>query len=773
MLVEPVAYQVYVSDTPEVFDPDLWNYLITTDEKHLIVAELQLGLAPTMTQATLAWNFGDMSRLDPAGVESEAMDYRKPLDLAGRFVWIHVETDTPLDWVGYIRDEARVNWAEEEYDPGGSPDPLPRRIFGGDQTYTAYGLEYFLAREQVTGTSSRQADRNRRPHTYNTGCGDGRDLDVAKRANKAPSSEDLSYIAPFENTVLPEFDFTTDAVEWAARFVIMHLLLEHGPRDHADALAPLKFLLHDDAHIFLNWYKPTVGELEGRTLWKILDEIIDQRRGLVWWLACEEHTVEFGGDPELVAVIHVTSIATSAVTLPDGALLPAALSIATIDDPNALELLEPVTIFRDGSRRYDRVRVRGARRTTTFSAQGPSVVTTVAAYAYPVLPPNGPESSFAPAWSSDDEDDYVVGVRPTLAAPDQAIYDAMTEDEKQIWNDRFRQNERFERVFRYYDVTLAAQMSPVIQQSTGSVTGWIPADGRVVRLQARTPLRVNTDYADATEPTVNGAITAGDEFVKPFVVGYLPTGAGFLPTTLGEMIAGEPPTSSDGGWRFMHHLSSHKERGFTLGEDSVTDWVGKNVFLAIASGGAGFILRPGGSMAHALAPALPPEFAPSSYGGRGVGWSSMLITASVEWEAYCEGVHPDVAPTAAPIEELLIRIGERARFDYVQLGTVYDLDEHGHVKQVAVAGAIRDDRKLCETVAQLAFQWYGSERAQVTLAMRKTQQPVTVGDLVTAIGTDDAQETVNAIVSQVTHRLEEGGTTIHCNFPELDFADFA
>jgi hypothetical protein len=117
---------------------------------------------------------------------------------------------------------------------------------------------------------------------------------------------------------------------------------------------------------------------------------------------------------------------------------------------------------------------------------------------------------------------------------------------------------------------------------------------------------------------------------------------------------------------------------------------------------------------------------------------------------------------------LYINIGERARLDWMAANTVWDIQD-GALKKTTTGGPLRDDRNLCVQLAQLAYEWYGQSRAQVSMQTNRVEAPPNIGTLITTIGTGAAQETVNAVVSQVTFNLAAGTTNWSAGFEELDF----
>ena len=771
-LVPKPLYEVWTADAlvpPET--PDAWTF-----QPHLKCFGLIEGLAPTIDQATLVWDYGDMARTDyDDGEPEQLMAYVEQAELVGKFVRIVVPSKG-VDWYGRIRDDGVSDLAQETYG-----EEL-YRIFGGSQFFTAYDLKYALARTIICGASSRQVDRNSRPIGYNCGGGDGRSTDAEKKGNRSVSGTASGHPI-FIDSTLYAFSFDDDAVDWTAWDEVVHLLAEQCPRDQDDEPAPCKFCISDESKPFLDWYKPIV-KVEGRSLLDVLNDVIDLRRGLVWRL---EVRVALDDEEIMEAVIHVTSIAPASVPLPDAASLPASTTQVAIDDPNALDLSEPIQYARNNINRWHRVRVRGARRTTTFSAVGAGAVGGLTGYTFPIAI----ESRINKTWSVDDEEAYWQGVRPTLEPDEQTAYDDLADEEKGEQkqadrNDRFRQKKQFERVYQFFSVDAISaaglELSPVLQQETGSVVGDVPMERRTMRLLNTTHMLVSYGYQDASDPEQRGDEEYGTELVKPFALMHLPSGAQFIPTTLGEPVDGGEldDSSTDGGWRFMDKLHATTERGWDVSEGDVDSSYERrfrtNFSMKILSGEPGFAMRASHGSAHALCgiadaaefDAIAPSRHPKEF-----YWQCQLITAATEWDAYCEAVWPVAVPEESPIEELLIDIGERARYDYLAKGTVYDVDAKGHLLQVEQGGPLRDDRKLCESIARIAYLWYGPERSEATFAFHLIQRPWELGTLITTIGLGDAMRTVNAVVSQISHNLEQGGTRVTCNFPEVDFESFA
>lgn len=504
----------------------------------------------------------------------------------------------------------------------------------------------------------------------------------------------------------------TTAVPWTAEDAILYLLQYHGPKDAGGTYRPIQFELAADASPFLSWFKPTVFT-EGRSLWQILNDIISPMRGLTWWLAINlgEFLNEFHVE------IKVSSMATADVSLPDGATLPAALTtttIATVDD-----VLESVSIRRDLSRRFDHVVCRGARRRAVFTVSFDS-------------------GNLEPGWRSADETDYKAGVGSDPRA-----------------NDRYRQAHRFARVYRLFQIpqdwngasndggsvpTSTAYACPKQAQGSSSIIGAEPLNMPGLRLLNAMPIKVGYDYSDATAPTARDPNDINPEWRRPFAV---------------------IDATGSGGWRFSNQMS--------LSDDAV-DTKLKNVGMNVLEGTAGIEFSPPDSMPHTLAlnhfdllTDGDSEHEPV------VDYEALRCTVAAEWDAFCEGKFPLVDGDGEPLQTLYINIGERARQDWLAAGTIYDVVNET-LQTVATGGALRDDRSLCVQVAQIAYQWYGQERAEVQLTTMKPELPADVGDLIDTIGSGAAQEEVNAVVSQIAYDFQSGRVTITAGFSELNFA---
>lgn len=758
------AAVVRVSDVlVEYVDEDSEEWTL---HPYLYCTGLIRGVAPTVSVATLVWQFGHISTPGATNV------YTEPLDLRGKFVCVQYEvpgipsgTETKT-WYGFVPDEQRQDWPEE------TTEVEATQPSGGDQVFEASGLEWFLAGAQVIGLSSKQAELQIRPRTYNSGAGGGnREISLARRANRLAIDEEAE--DPYAEL---KFDYTADAIEWDAAAIVKHLLREHGPRDKDDDYKPIEFVLDEDAIGFLSWYQPTVDNIERSTLAAVLDQVIDRNRGLVWWV--DVGTV----NDELKAIVRVNSAFDEEVEIDEDEdiVVPPNAHLhhwpdASVEEPTAevaklAELftayLEPIQFGRSQATHYDRVRVRGALRTTTFSAS--TTIGEIAGGTTPIF------IAILNGWTSEQEEDYWKGAE-TLVED----YASLTAKEKAGKNDHVRRGTQFEKVYSHFLVTQGNDPSddedgyklwPTFEGITTTITGSIDWSlyRRRLRLSRTTPMLSGAtyempQYASPPDPD------HGEDFVRPFAALNVPA-----------------DSDVDQGWRFVDKLSRRVVEVVTLDDEDVEQRFSHqfktNFAFGVRPSDLGFILEARGGMQHAMAgPIGPPEEyeEPSHYPREyplltpGLWLPDIVATMTIELDGYCEAIWPEGDIEASPIRELPVYIDKRARFDWMVRGTVYDIGAEAELLQATTAGAIRDDRKLCQSLAKLAHAWYDSTRAQVTLVSEALLEPWGVGDLLVEVGTNEAAQDVNAVLTQIQHDFTAGRTTLHFSFPELDFTSLA
>lgn len=665
-----------------------------TVQPHLICTQLTRAVMPTIDSASLLWRVGSI--LQPG--QSTYADY-SPLDLIGSYVRIEIP-DVSVDWVGYIATEGNSRGADR--------DELGGRVLSiQDQQFTAVGLEWFLGRAQVDSAvyyaSANAGLRIERPVGYNIGSGESRSISYEARGNRDTRTSDGQWV------------FAEDpdhAAPWNALQIVDSLLHHHGPRDQTGAPAPIPFgtdIVEADA--YLEWYFPAV-QTENRTVLEVLNAVIDRRRGLVWWL---EYT---NGDPKVT--VRVSSGLSSSIVLPSGSTIPAAISTSAYNFDQDVAVVS-ARVNNDGSQRYDRVRVRGARRQ--------SVMTVSIA-----------DGNLETSWSASAEAAYKTAEG---SDPDK--------------NDRFRQANQFNRVYQAFRIPAnwdgtagngqgggKGFVSPLLPPGSTSVIDGEPYNLHGLRMLRTMPLKAGFDYTNATSPTSNLPANTKPEYLQPFCL-----------------------AKHDGKFVFLDRSAGHIDE-----DTSDSEKLKYSYGMRPMIGEPGFIVRSGGGLPHSLA---KNHFDSGSPGESNVepelDYDEMLFTVCAEWDSYCEGYWPLAVPTATPVQQLLIYTSDRYRLDWLAVNTVYDIDDQGAAKTVGTGGPLQDDRRILEDLARLAYDWYQVSRATLSLEFSNVQEPVALGTLITEIGTSGqpTAQSANATVSQITMQPESGTSSLAAGYAELDF----
>ena len=661
-----------------------------TAQPFLICNRLTRAAMPTIDSASFLWRSGDI--LQPG--ESTFENYPR-LDIGNNYV--RIESPALLiDWIGYVvADNIGRNAAKD--------DNGNLRLESETPSYTAVGLEWFLSRVQVDSSvfykDDDNHDRIQRPVGYNMGMGSGRSVSYASRGNKdTRTSADQSVFAQDSDNAEP----------WDAFQIVENLLFFHGPRDENGDPGPVKFNASSASSANLAWYSPQVPT-EGRSVLDVLGQVIDKNRGLVWW-------TKYDDLDDSISVV-VSSGSPSAVALPSGATLPQAGNLVTYDFDDDIAVASS-SVGRDASRRYDRVKVRGARRRTVMTV---SVA----------------DGNLEESWKPEEETAYK---------------DAEGTDAEK--NDRFRKASRFERVYQAFRIPedwdgkagdgkggTKDYVSPLLPPGSVSVIDGEPFHLHGLRFLRNTPLKAGFDYTDATNATSNLPAKTQPDFLRPFCL----------------VKHGEKFVFGD---RSANHIDE---------DDSSTERLKSSYQLIPLTDEPGFQVRSTG-MPHALAEGHFDGAAESKVEPE-IDYANILFTTAVEWDSYCEGAWPEVVPTASPVQELVIYLGNGLRLDWLAQQTVFDIDESGDVRTVGTGGPIQDDRQVCEDIARVAYEWYSTPRSTLEVSLKNLQAPVAIGDLITKIGTagENYELTINATATQITHDLEKGTTSISAGYSELDF----
>lgn len=181
--------------------------------------------------------------------------------------------------------------------------------------------------------------------------------------------------------------------------------------------------------------------------------------------------------------------------------------------------------------------------------------------------------------------------------------------------------------------------------------------------------------------------------------------------------------------------------------------------------GVGFRLQPSGPP-HSIAAGT---FTGTSEVEATLDYRKFSATFCVECGVYAEGVDTTTPADGFPEEEIVLEAGEGYRLD-----SIYPLTRRG-IKASGEDDAfpdesnelgvfqnliVRDDRPALRYLASLARRYYQTTPKELRVGWRRVHDLVLLGDLVTTIGEELGEESIDSVVAEVTFDFREQRTTI-------------
>lgn len=734
-----------------------------TLQPSLLVQTLQLSVA-SVPQATFRHHYGYI--LTDAGE-----NYVAPLDLTNQ--WVKVEVVPPgattydeyVMWYGVLTTERRSHFGARS--PNGQP--------AGDTEWTAYGVEYLLTRMQITRSYLWDVPDDdykiiNRPLDFN-GFKTDRNGTRFAQPNKQPGADTYYFAADLSgnNGFTPEM--------WTAKSIVNYVIsrlyrntLEPNLSWSDPGVSPSLVLEIDSA---LD-YTPDLVRTQGQTFFDILQQLFSYKRGLTWW-------IQSTGAIELGFSIKVASISAGDLDLTDfDRTIVANSNCVALDLYDSRDVLAAIEV-RDQSTRYKEVVVTGGRQGAVFTV---GIDT----------------DEVVEDWTSADRQEY------NRALSNHAAYATVDRSTAASWNDNYRRSELLRHVFTRFKIDdnwtgLAGTNNEIVWPDldaydwdhkfvgTESVRNiWLHGMRFLPYLPISEKEDLNTASTDTVDNSKPGSIP---DFQKPIVVGRIPdyNGAGATAWVLLDSFR------QAGGWDEL--LSNGG------GDLEVNVRVHDNQF--------GYSLVPSG-MPHMLQLTYD-YFDDGISSGDDVGvshlafgdisYAAIFVTLYAHCDHEIRVQYPSVVEDIHDMRDtLVIRLGDRARYDYVAKGTVIGVTEQlpsGNGKlQTPVGRAIRDDRGLMVDLAFRAYQWYLRDRRALSLSMTTIRSDLKLGQLITriqvaepdvltdvdgnpildvdgepVIADDDSNETVNSVVTHLSYDVEKGNMNVQTQFMEIDFAELA
>jgi hypothetical protein len=652
-------------------------------------------LSPSMPTATLTRDYGAVK-----GFGTTSYTNTSRLDVLGWYVKVVMETDTvagtTATWYGVI--------SHDEDEHKGFVKVGETTLATGTQTLHCYGLEKLLDTEYLSeswvDTGAEAPIVVQLPITFNR--------------NGRPNKNDrliAPAIAPvFEGQAIdPAGTLRPEARWWSSYDIVAYLLAWATPKDSfrtRNARVPFE-MVELWALSFTD--KPELDQ-EGHTVLSLLNRLIDRRRLRSFYLG-----VDTTRTPNVVQLHLVPwNNATVDTGIPDAdVLLPNTNTLNVVYDysQNTASSIRTTRV-----QRYDRIVVRGARRTST--------ATWVVDTGY-----------LTPEWSTAEETAY------EAAASGVTGYAGWDSLKKMQCNAEVRAAEELSAVYSWFKLpdTWAGQNLEVASTSTHIV---FPADADATHIEKQCihevvwepyiPLYEHVDYS--------GTKIADEATAPPRVRSYRQPKAFFKIPTDARWVAGDKIA--------------------TLAEASGSPVVdGRNfrwsAAVYVQPDTRTLEVRVSGEPQHVIAAT---DFTKLT-ADRDVGdWDyrskKMAITATLRDNRYAEGKYPtdgfgDTSFTDTQYG-YVVYAGDGYRLDYVVPTTVIDVETDGTLI-TSTGGYVRDDTDLLNALARVAYEWWNQERVILTLSTTQLTSSVQPGYFIETVGTAGTahRQTVNTVVSEV------------------------
>jgi hypothetical protein len=667
-------------------------------------------LSPTMPTATLVSDYGWI-----CGLAGGVQVYNRvaKLDVIGWYVKVTMETNTLAGdvntWYGVVAG------AEDEHRGVVTYNGMP--LATGCQTIHCYGLEHLLDKEYLAESYVDVGEAAPKvfqvPITFNKDGKPNRNNRL-QPPHDAYCFEGQAYRLTGTDLLKPQW--------WSTRDIVKYLVEWMVPKDSFRTRNQrVPFFLWNAW--YLNGKDHPVLEQEGQTVLSLLNRLIDRRRLRSFFLSVKVSDVPGIIDFILVNVVpwNKDDIDTNIIG-----------SEIVEGNPDRISLLydynqsTSAQLRKTQVNRYDRIIVRGARRTSTATFH-------VAA------------DYLEAAWTAAEETAY------EAAASGEAGYAGWDDLQKQQRNAEVRNAEELSAVYAWFKLPddwgfqvaspSATNVYPVFVDEAGLLAKQYIHD---VVFESSLPLYEHVDYSGAIIADGTAADPPIDIYRQPLVVFKIPTDARY--------VAGDAVST------LMESTG-----------DAVAD--GKNFRWSAACRmqpeTRTFEVRVSGEKQHVIAET---DFTPLAddrdLGDFDYKNKEMLCTLTLRDNRYAEGKYPiDGAGDGTDIDQqfgFVIYAGDALRRDYVVPATVVDVDTAGALV-VSNGGYVRDDTDLLNILARVAYEWWAQERTILTLSTSQLTSAIQVGKFIETIGDSTVvatmpdgsevqnqhYETVNTVVSEL------------------------
>ena len=701
-----------------------------TEQKSLHVNRLSKVAGPDIDTAELEFNYGiyaDGSKVSPLGLDRKYV----------RLILRDEESEPDDPTVTDMKDNAFEVWygivEVDERDTGGT-----RTVSGptGNQKFTAYGLLREL--ELTFVTESVVEDSTGIPQTINRGIPFNLQAtsQFPDRGNQSTGSTFIFSFEPFTDG---------EGNRWSALTALFYTLTNDTPKDgNGEETYPWTI---DSTFGTLSWFDITV-ERDRRSVKDIIDDLIDRRHLVGYYVQGIEDASGFHAELKIFTFNESVLILDRV-----DSLIPNPRQF-TFDFESSFDI-EVAILSNNSAHRADRVTVRGAFITSTFSC-----------------------------WIATDflEEGWTATEETTFkdAAKDITDYSGLSTEDKQKVNQIARTQDSLKDVFSKFVIGDAWDQSVPDSIDGGGSTYY----ATVVNLPDSDSSKDITLQFDSGNPLniPRKLWHKGRTFLR-----YIPIreqSDDDLSDYRDPFVIFRTTDATDDVWEFGHQLSARSVFADSDAHQFSTRLVllDKELGFRVEVGAAGGqqLIAVSDWDDPASAETTKAEYDPTTAEGNGVDFKDMIITATIEWDDRISVTVDSPAPDSAidmqgrMLREMFIDIPD-ARLDFILPGTVTDIDDAGALTQNTNGEIIRDDRSRITRLAEVAAEWFGRKRQALQLRYNQLRPPtdgtdtIVIGDLITSIGAVYSDPDVNSVVTSIVYEMTGSPTTtVETSYAHLD-----
>lgn len=555
----------------------------------------------------------------------------------------------------------------------------------GKEYFQCYGMEYLLQRNTIsTSVAVQPIGEEEYPVTVDE------PLPFNYRATKGHNLKGNRSTTPTDDGI---HYFSADGELWANIDIIDYLLWEHTPEDFefvlVGQLEPLEAL--ENVYHFRNM-----------TVWAALGKLIDRHQGLGF-------CVEVAQDDTIL--IRVVSLSDFEITVGDTTLPANNNPVSfTIPETNPDQHLVGDVPFRvTAAQQVSEIRVRG------------SLIKCVADFSFSY-------DNLTEGWEDSFEDEYV-------SAVDESDEDA---------NDYFRQQDKFDEVFRKYIVPLewegTSDGQPILPTPQDDGTVEIEDEPEVFRFNKRflrvLPFKKGIDYS-VSPPEDNNPENVEPSF-HAMACYYF------------DDVDGELHTKDD---------KFHKLEDLDVSNEDL-----KGCSFGPLDNDFGFVVHS----------------SPNHYVANNDGWDGAAATKTEPELDYTKFLFVAMFDTDKR-QQIVLRADsdngrklvvdvDAARYIYAAPQTCVGLDQDGQRLEIhADNEVLEDDQELLEAVASQVLAWYGRKRQAIEIPIRQIGYFVDLGAMLTSVNFFQVQEPINTPITSIECDFLRGETIVKTSYSELDF----